>query len=241
MNKGVIEKIYSTQKGLNLFSSSFFLADSYLINTLIFLFLLFICFYLYLHIDISLSLKSWDNKKCNPKYLYFSGFIKPEYNMGYFDTTMHNFRDCMSKGYVDAIKDFNNEMNVDLKVKEGKFQFEYDKNNMLKKEYNNMQDDTQVLLNELGEQIIDISSEDLILRSTAYKKLGVLGVYMDQFDQLLDYIYKYSKNYLTYLYLHRLNKYETSSEGNDKDKVEREKVEKIKKILDEHFDGPSYY
>ena len=57
--------------------------------------------------------------------------------MDYFDTTLYNFRDCMSKGYVDAIKEFNSEMNIDIKVKEGKFQFEYDKNKMLQKEYNN--------------------------------------------------------------------------------------------------------
>ena len=111
-------------------------------------------------------------------------------------------------------------------------------NKKLHQDYESIQNDTEVIIN-LIDDIKDVSEDNMIQRTVAYGKLGVLGVYMDQLDQLLDYVFKYSKNYLTYLYLHRLNKYENASETSKDD--EFDKTEKVKQILDEHFDGPAFY
>lgn len=238
MSKGILESIYTSQKGQSFFESSSFY-DSYMFNIGILFLMVFVCLYFYAHIDISLSLRNWHVQKCNPKYVTISGYIRPEDNMSAFDTTMYNFRECMSRGYVDAIRDFKNEMNVDIKVKEGKFIFENGINKKLHQDYENIQNDTEIIINEIGDDINDVSEDNMIQRTVAYGKLGVLGVYMDQLDQLLDYVFKYSKNYLTYLYLHRLNKYENASETSKDD--EFDKTEKVKQILDEHFDGPAFY
>ena len=137
---------------------------------------------------------------------------------------------------LTPIRDFKNEMNMDINVKGGKFIFEDGINKKLHEEHTDVQNDTEEILHSMGEDVRDVDEDNMIQRTVAYSKIGVLGVYMDQLDQLLDYVFKYSKNYLTYLYLHRLTKYQNTNSTDDFNKTE-----KVKKILDDHFDGPAFF
>ena len=79
------------------------------------------------------------------------------------------------------------------------------------------------------------SSLNLTVNSTlTYNHLRNIGLYLDQFDMLLNYINTYAKNYFTYLYLHH-TKYDDVNSG------DYTKSGKVKKILDKYFDGPSFY
>ena len=61
----------------------------------------------------------------------------------------------------------------------------------------------------------------------SYNYLKNIGVYLDQFDLLLNYINTYVKNYLTYKHLENIGSNDTKA-GN------------IKNLLDKYFDGPSF-
>ena len=79
------------------------------------------------------------------------------------------------------------------------------------------------------EDIIKDLSLNISRESTlTYNTLDNLGIYVDQLDQIMDYVYQYSKNYLSYLYAYYQNG------GNI------EEQEKVKNILDKHFEGPSF-
>ena len=240
----ILESIYKIQKGKNTFGDSS-LFNSYSLNIIIFVFMIILCYFFYARINITQSFKNWNVEKCNPKYFYFSGYIKPEKNMTSFESTLHNFRDCLSNGYVEAIKEFENEMNIDYKDKEKRFFFEYGKNKKYKKNNDIVQDDAKVIVDLLGDEIDDISLNNSSRRIFMYNKLGVLGVYIDQLDELINYIFKYSKNYLTYLYFYRLKDYMDKKQSDSTDEIEKEesknKLSKVKKILDDHFDGPNIY
>ncbi len=213
-----IYKINSFSKNKTI-NTSFF--NSKIFNICVLLFLIFVCIYWYLHIGISISKKDWENKKCDPKYLYISGFIKNEPDMNGLESTVHNFNNCISRGYKEAIHEYN----IDLKNKyneyKGELTYEGNMNNYYKNNIKIKQNDNEDIIKDLS---LNISRESTI----TYNTLDNLGIYVDQLDQIMNYVYQYSKNYLTYLYTYYHNHEDGSNQA------------KVKIILDKHFDGPSF-
>ena len=223
MDKKIARRINYIYKVNSLGKASIksFFFDSTVFNVAILLLLIFICIYWYLHIGISISKKDWENKKCDPKYLYFSGFIKNEPDMNGMESTVHNFNNCISRGYKEAINEYNNELKNKYNEYKGEITYESNANNY----YNN---NIKINQKEKEEIIRDISLNISRDTTLTYNTLDNLGIYVDQLDQIMDYVYQYSKNYLTYLY--------TYYHKND----DLSRQEKVKNILDEHFDGPSF-
>lgn len=48
---------------------------------------------MFIHIDF----KDWNIQKCNPKYIFYSGYIKSNPNSTAYDSTLDNFNDCIVK------------------------------------------------------------------------------------------------------------------------------------------------
>ena len=48
---------------------------------------------MFIHIDF----KDWNIQKCNPKYIFYSGYIKSNPNSTAYDSTLDNFNDCVVK------------------------------------------------------------------------------------------------------------------------------------------------
>ena len=92
MNSLSIEKIYDIQYGVNTFINE---NENHTSNYIILIFFLFTIYLMYFNIIISLDITSWDIKKCEPKYLFISGFIKKIPGFNAIDTTVQNFWNCM--------------------------------------------------------------------------------------------------------------------------------------------------
>ena len=92
MNSLSIEKIYDIQYGVNSFINE---KENHTSNYIILIFFLFTIYLMYFNIIISLDITSWDIKKCEPKYLFISGFIKKIPGFNAIDSTMQNFWNCM--------------------------------------------------------------------------------------------------------------------------------------------------
>ena len=219
-----IQKIYKLGVSNN---NNFFNKGSF--DFIIFLFFLFIILYWYLHNQISYTKTSWEDYKCDPKYMYLSGYIKPEGSMTASETTNHNYKQCISRGYKQYINELKSRVDYEDKNRKDDIIFEkniYDIVFKGRNENNKLNDESIQKINEiLGNE----SKNNLTKDSTfTYNYLKNIGVYLDQFDLLLNYINTYVKNYLTYLHL--------GHKGDDDDI----KATKVKTILDKYFDGPSF-
>lgn len=221
-----IQKIYKLGVTNNnvLFSNDFF-------AFLVILFFMLIILYWYLHNQIAFSGNNWEKIKCHPKYIYFSGYIKPEGTMTSAETTDYNYRKCISRAYKGYINDLKNEYSIDdvsrrklleneKKMYDFVFKNKKDKNTKLNIDIEEIQN---TLDNSMNPTKLTANS------ALTYNYLRNIGLYLDQFDMFLGYINTYAKNYLTYLYLGH----------NSKD--DDDKATKVKKILDKYFDGPSFF
>jgi hypothetical protein len=48
-------------------------------------------------ISLNISKLEWEKNKCVPKYMFISGFIKKEENLGVLGSISKNFKDCINK------------------------------------------------------------------------------------------------------------------------------------------------
>jgi len=64
-----------------------------------------ITIYYIIQIDIKASSIEWDKNKCLPKYMFVSGFIKKEENLGVLGSIDKNFKRC-----VNNINNDNNKL-----------------------------------------------------------------------------------------------------------------------------------
>ena len=222
-----IQKIYKLGVSNN---NNFF--NKGILDFIIFLIFLFIILYWYLHNQISYAKTSWEDYKCDPKYMYLSGYIKPEGTMTSSETTYHNYKQCISRGYKQYINELKNRLNYEDQYRKDDIIFEkniYDIVFKGRKENNKLNDESIQKINEIlgGDSETKLTNESTF----TYNYLKNIGVYLDQFDLLLNYINTYVKNYLTYLHLG--HKSSDDSDSNDK-------ARKVKTILDKYFDGPSF-
>lgn len=224
-----LQKIYK----LGVTNSSIIFSNE-LVNFMIFLFFMFIIFYWYLHNQIAYSRSDWDKMKCDPKYLFISGYIKPEGTMTSAETTNHNYKQCISRGYKNYINDLKNEyyyedinrnkiLNNEKELYDAVFKNKNKRSQKLNVDIEQLQNNIDSSLNLTGNS------------SLTYNHLRNVGLYLDQFDMLLNYINTYVKNYLTYLYLYHTNNADNMASPNYTNSG------KVKQILDKYFDGPSFY
>ena len=61
---------------------------------------------LYTRLFLGIDFEKWDIQKCNPKYIFYSGYIKQNPNSSSIQSTSDNFKECIIK--------YNNQKNVNF-------------------------------------------------------------------------------------------------------------------------------
>ena len=69
---------------------------SFMLPILIFFTTGIITIYYLIKIEINASRVNWDKNKCLPRYMFISGFIKKEQNLGVLGSIDKNFKRCVT-------------------------------------------------------------------------------------------------------------------------------------------------
>ena len=78
--------------------------NSYIFNSAILFFSLLIIGLLYVYKNMKMDEKAWDIQKCNPKYLFYSGYIRRNKGQDARNSTLDNFFECTNKKYENINK-----------------------------------------------------------------------------------------------------------------------------------------
>lgn len=215
MSEDIIKTLYKLPTSTSIFQDSFFM------NLAILIFLIFICVYLHIKTQITVNSTVWNTMKCDPRYLYISGFLKNDSGRGPMFETIKNYKDCTNQSVTSVINNLKQEMTFNKHNQDNKLL----NNKMF---YDILYDDNRKDIKNQKNDVIDDFDIDLGLDTTNaayYLQLKNLGIYVDQMDAAMNYVYEYMRGYLSFLFL----KYQKDGDLDNQ--------EKIKVLLDEHFDG----
>ena len=206
MNTNTIKDIYKLNKNIsNIKKVSL---NEYTINFFIVFVALAALFIMYIKIDLTIDEKNWKVNKCNPKYLFFSGYIQKNPNSTSIDTTIDNFYDC-AQMYTSGLNDSLNLPlnNLHEKIKKKFVSFEKSQMNRAKMKQQDIKTDIDKVTKQITELEKDISFNITENSAYTYTYLKNIGYYIDHLNGIMDYIRVYIKNYFTYLMLYNANKY----------------------------------
>ena len=200
------ELIYKLNKNISSFKGTSL--NEYTINLFILFIVFAFLFIMYIKIDITIDEKNWNINKCNPKYLFFSGYIKSNPGSSSSESTVNNFYDC-AKIYSSGINDSLNLPldNMYKNMKNKLITFDQRQLNEEKKNRKDRKKYKKNLSRQMKELENDISLNITTNSAFTYKYLKNIGYYIDHLNSILDYISQYAKNYLTYLMLYYANRY----------------------------------
>ena len=208
--------------------------ESYTFNIFIILCFVALSIYLLIKIELKVYRKNWNELKCHPKYLYISGFIQQEGNLGPINSTFYNYNKCIEKGVTNTINIMDAESQYHTKTQINQID---EKNKTIIQNYNKHKRNIDELKDKIDvEDLLD--KLDLTIDSNSasyYSQLKNIGVYIDQIDANFAYFYEYVRNYLTYLYYH-FKKIEATSSGADQE-ANAIKASNVLKVLNTHFEG----
>ena len=207
-NTNYIYKLNKNISGINGIS-----LDQYNLNIILLILAIIFIFYLYIKIDLSIDEKNWDTNKCHPKYLFFSGYLKQDPGSSSEETTINNFYDCASS-YASGLDDT---LGLELEEKFGSIKskiltFDNDYKEMKMKNSDDIDEFMEDISGQLTSIENDISFNISANSATTYNSLKNIGIYMDHFNRFIEYVSRYSKNYLSYLMMHYAKKYKIESE-----------------------------
>lgn len=182
MNTLSIEKIYNIQYGVSYSINKY---ENHTFNYIILFFFLFTISVMYFNIIISLDVTSWDIKKCKPKYLFISGFIKKIPGFNAIDSTMQNFWNCM----ITYIPINYSPVNFIKNKKE-------ETKNKIKKSRSLILNDIKGKINKDNDSTIRIYK-----KINNYKNIDLVKVdnILTQHYLIMKYMREYLNNILTYL------------------------------------------
>ena len=100
MNNKSLENFYKTElSAFNIFR----IETNYMDVVLLLFFLGGVIIILYTRLFLGIEFENWEIQKCNPKYIFYSGYIKQNPDSSSFHSTVDNFNECIVK--------FNNQKN----------------------------------------------------------------------------------------------------------------------------------
>ena len=215
--------------------------DSYTLNIIIVIIISLFIFYLYVKLFVSIDMKNWEIMKCNPKYLFISGYLKPEPGLTAKETNMNNFVECTQKTTkginenilndtlgVNIKKSYNNAMNS-LNTKQGELNMDKYKNEF------------KEIVDISGISFLNDTPESEKIEQT-YGYLKTSGIYVDYYNRIVEYVTEYINNYLSYLIVLYANRYkEEIDKGSSGSDVNKEKYLKslvtLRNIQKEYMNG----
>ncbi len=211
--------------------------DTYSFNVLIVIGFMFIVFFFYVKNNITIDQKNWGLQKCNPKYLFYSGYIQKNGDSSAYDSTVDNFYECTNRvvtEYSDTMvsKGFQNTLdNLNKKL------ITFDDQTIAEKEASEKVFQTNV--NSISsqfdkmEQDISLNTNDTLL----YSNLKSIGIYMDQLNAIMNYVGQYTKQYLTYRMMDYANKCVIDPNCNNKENDNYAKAIQLRDVLNTYYGG----
>ena len=237
-----MENLYKSQSGVsyawrNIKISS--INDTYTFNIVLLFFLVLGMLLFYIKINVNIDSKNWNVEKCNPKYLFYSGYVHNDTPLSNYDATLNNFIECTSN-----LAESGNSYAIGKSL--GKVASDFESSFM--DISNAMGQNQQVLADDLNQTAQDISAQfdkiqyDLsynIDSSTTmtYSLLENIGLYVDQLNALIGYISAYVKKYLTYRMMLFANRCITGTSDCDSTNSDYQNAIKIKNVLDSYYGG----
>jgi hypothetical protein len=198
-------------------------AENGWIHYAIFIVFLFIILFLNIKIEVAYDARNWNIMKCNPKYIFMSGLLKNDGDLGNLEETIKNYKECTSQSARKVIQSLNSELILDEDNKKTFMMKNRDILNAVK-EINletNETDKSNVYSADDVSVNLGITSDS----AAYYSYLKKLGIYVDQMDAVFNYINEYIKGYLSYLFIHyQKNNNETAQK-------------QVKYLLDTHYGG----
>lgn len=210
---------------------------------IVFLFIVVILF-LYVKNNISVDEKNWDIKKCNPKYVFFSGYIRRNPNESSYDTTVNNFYECaenMARGANDNLADgaLGDGFNY---FKDKVVQFDASANENHEALMKNMEMKQENISKQLDDLAEDVSLNMNNDTAFTYTYLKNIGIYVDKLNGFIDFANQYIRQILTYKMMEHASEC-INDESCYKDKNEGhssyQNAIKIRNILNEYYGGPN--
>lgn len=158
---------------------------------------------LFIHIDF----ENWEVQKCNPKYIFYSGYIKKNTNSDSMTSTIDNFNDCIIK------YNQRNSNNSFQKLLEKKAQEDAENNKNIVNDYNLKS--TQKIMKykrDLDEKNKYFNSKinDLESLNTTREVKDE----MKKLNEIIEDIREYAHSYLTYAMMHFVFKLKISEKNN---------------------------
>jgi hypothetical protein len=160
------------------------------------LFILIIIFFgifiLETRILFNIDVHEWNIEKCNPKYLFFSGFIRRNENSTSFESTQDNLVECIAQYSRKSGNNFEKRMND-----------ENDKNiNEINNDLENRINNRNIALGEKGKKRYDneksIALRTSIINQKNNSRMESLQVQILEMNKVLSDFKEYLHSYLTY-------------------------------------------
>jgi len=171
--------------------------------------LIIIIMILYARLFASVDFKNWEIQKCNPKYIFYSGYIKNNSNTDALTSTVDNFNECIVKFNSQSDNTFSKllekQMTEDLENNEKKIQ-----------DYNTLS--REKLLKY--QQQMDSKNKEFQIKIDHIQNLGETTGLQEELRKLNDVIHdikEYAHSYLTYAMTHFVFKLKIAEENELRD------------------------
>ena len=172
--------------------------------------LLFTSLILETRILFNIDLEDWKIEKCNPKYLFFSGFIRQNENSSPLETTQDNFNECM------------------MRYAENKFERTMNKKNeeLMKNENESIRDSIkqrEIVLNERrkrfnnDEKVIAMRAD--VISKKNHSVMENIQLQLLEMNKIMSDFKEYLHSYLTYAIMNFVVKYKKQTIVEEKNNV----------------------
>ena len=183
----------------------------FVMGLLIALFMLAMIIILYARLFLGVDFENWDIQKCNPKYIFYSGYIKKNPNSTALQSTKDNFDECIVR--------FNNKEDSEFsKVLEKSKLEQYQKTEEMANNYNNL---TRNKILDLQKKV-NIKNKEFEIQIKNIQnssETGKLQNEMNKLNTIIEDIKDYAHSYLTYAMMNFVFKFKISEKDGTIDNV----------------------
>lgn len=166
------------------------------------LFLVIVIIILYARLFLGIDFENWDIQKCNPKYIFYSGYIKKNPKSTALQSTKDNFDECIIR--------FNNKEDSEFsKVLERNKSEQYQKTEEIANNYKNL---SRRKILDLQNKVNSKNKEFQLQIKTIQNasETSDLQNEINKLNTIIDDIKDYAHSYLTYAMMHFVFKFKIS-------------------------------
>lgn len=162
---------------------------------------------LYTRIFLQIDFEDWDIKKCNPRYIFYSGYIKRNPNRNSFHSTVDNFNECIVK--------FNNQKDNEFSkiLEQNKLEHLERTNNIVNTHNKVSRERVLQFQNKVNEKNNEFKIQIENVKKS--RNTNDLQNEINKLNDVMNDVKKYAHSYLTYAMMHFVFKYKISEEEGD--------------------------